>query len=110
MKTPTQCLSEIRRAVGSDGEADLRALTILEATRSLAGLPATVNQALALRALSRVALSMAGLRHDDLRRFDVLSDLAKAWLAFEGTWYDEQGSPLDNQGQLGTSRLPGDRR
>ncbi len=73
----------------------MRALVILAATRNLGELPATANEALTLRILSRVALTMAGLQHDDLCRFDVLSDLAKAWVGFESTWYDDEGRPLD---------------
>ena len=97
----THWLNQISIAVRSDDDADLRALVILAATRNLGELPATANEALTLRVLSRVALTMAGLQHDDLRRFDVLSDLAKAWMAFESTWYDEQGKPLDaaNEGR-----------
>jgi hypothetical protein len=102
----THWLTEIRRAVRSDGDADLRALVILTATRSLGELPATANEALTLRIMSRVALTMAGLNQHDLRRLDVLSDLAKAWMAFESTWYDEQGRPLDaaDEGRSTASR------
>jgi hypothetical protein len=95
----THWLTEIRRAVRSDGDADLRALVILAATRSLGELPATANEALTLRIMSRVALTMAGLNQHDLRRLDVLSDLAKAWMAFESTWYDEQGRPFGADGK-----------
>ncbi len=105
MNTPSQCLEEIRRAVRSDGDADLRAITILKAARNLEAVPASANQSLALRTLSRVALTMAGLGHDDLRRFDTLSDLAKAWMAFEDAWYDDEGRPLEIQEPLGTRRL-----
>ncbi len=85
MSDRTHWLNQISIAVRSDEDADLRALVILAATRNLGELPATANEALTLRILSRVALTMAGLQHDDLRRFDVLSDLAKAWMAFEST-------------------------
>ncbi|KAA2235941.1 hypothetical protein [Salinarimonas soli] len=92
MDDRTHSLDEIRRAVRSDEDADVRAISILAATRNLAELPASANEALTLRTLSRVALTMAGLRPDDLRRSDVLSDLAKAWMAFEDTWLERRAA------------------
>jgi len=46
---------------------------------------------------------MAGLNQHDLRRLDVLSDLAKAWMAFESTRYDEQGRPFGADGKERTT-------
>jgi hypothetical protein len=81
--------------VSGDDDADLRALVILHATRMLGELPMSRDQAGTLLRLERTALSMAGLTADDLRRTDILGDLAKAWIAFERAWFDEDGEPME---------------
>ncbi|KAA2237733.1 hypothetical protein [Salinarimonas soli] len=86
MTSTSTWLSDLRRAVHGSEDADLRALDILEATRNLSELPATAHETGALNRLQRVALAMAGVRPDDLRRADILNDLSEAWTKVEAAW------------------------
>jgi hypothetical protein len=52
----------------------------------LAPMAATADETSTLNRLSRVALKMASVRDDDLRRRYILEDVAKAWAAFERVW------------------------
>ncbi len=79
-------IATARDAMRSDDDADLRALVILDVAQQLARVPASPDQIKARQGLERVALAMAGLRDDDLRRSYVLSDLARAWVTFENAW------------------------
>lgn len=89
-------IAAARAAMQSDDDADLRALLILDVAQRLAAVSAIPEQATARQKLERAALAMAGLRNDDLRRPDILGDMAKAWMAFEGAWGVESSKPITN--------------
>ncbi len=79
-------IAHARDGVVGEGAPDARALALLEAAKMLAPMASTAAETSTLDALSRVALKMASVRDDDLRRRDILGDVAKAWAAFERAW------------------------
>ncbi len=79
-------IAHARNGIEGEGAPDARALAILEATEMLAPMAATAEETSTLNALARVALKMASVRDDDLRRRDILGDVAKAWAAFDRVW------------------------
>jgi len=82
-------IAHARNGIEGEGAPDARALAILETTEMLARMAATDDEISTLNRLSRVALKMASVRDDDLRRRDILGDVAKAWTAFEQVWRND---------------------
>lgn len=85
-------IARARDAIRGEGDPDLRALLILEASQHLSGIARTSDEKRTLVRLTRATVAMAGLAEDDLRRMDVLADVAQAWMAFEAVWVEGIGA------------------
>lgn len=79
-------IAHARDGVEGAGTPDARALSILEASQGLAPLAQTRPEKQTLVRLTRAAIKMGSVRDDDLRREDILHEVAEAWAAFESVW------------------------